>query len=138
MIGGGGGRALAHFVEAAERQQNTLLINSTPLIVRSLQGLFPQSYRDIVPIAGLIGEYSVFAVRSDAAIADWPALITALQSAPRRYTLGGGSVRGSMDHIAIALAAGAAGDATRVRCAICLTTAAARPCSRCWAVRLMC
>ena len=109
MIGGGGGRALAHFVEAADRQQNTLLINSTPLLVRSLQGLFPQSFRDTVPLAGLIGEYSVFAVRTDSAITDWSTLIETLQSTPGRITLGGGSVRGSMDHIAIALAARAAG-----------------------------
>ena len=59
MTGGGGGRAMAHFIETADRQQDTLLINSTPLIIRSLQGLFPHDHQDLVPIAGLVGEYLI-------------------------------------------------------------------------------
>ena len=65
LSGGGGGRAIAKLIETAQRQQNTLLINSTPIIVRSLQGIFPQSFRDLVPIASVIADYSCFAVRKD-------------------------------------------------------------------------
>jgi len=109
MSGGGGGRAMSHFIETAPRQKRTLLVNSTPLLVRSLQGLFPQSHRDLVAIAGLIAEASVLAVRADSDIVDLAALIASLSSAPRRYTVGGGSVRGSFDHIAAALILQAAG-----------------------------
>jgi putative tricarboxylic transport membrane protein len=109
MTGGGGGRALGHFVETAQRQQQTLLINSTPLIVRSLQGLFPQSYRDLVPIAALVAEFNAVVVRADSSIVSWPELIKALQADPRSVTTGGGSVRGSMDHVVLAQALEATG-----------------------------
>ncbi len=104
MTGGGGGRAMAHFIETADRQQNTLLINSTPLIIRSLQGLFPHDHHDLVPIAGLVGEYGAFVVRSDSALGSWPEFVAALQANPRAIHVGGGSVRGSLDHLILALA----------------------------------
>lgn len=109
MTGGGGGRALGHFVETAERQQQTLLINSTPLIVRSLQGLFPQSYRDVVPVAGLVAEYNAIVVRADADLLSWPQLLGQLEADPRSVTTGGGSVRGSLDHVVLAQALDAMG-----------------------------
>jgi len=51
MSGGGGGKALNHLISTAERQEKTLLVNSTPIIIRSLTGVFPQSFRDLTPIA---------------------------------------------------------------------------------------
>ncbi len=116
MTGGGGGRAMAHFIETADRQTNTLLINSTPLIIRSLQGLFPHDHRDVVPIAGLVGEYGAFVVRNDSPLESWPSLITALEANTGALNIGGGSVRGSLDHIVLALAMEASGlDPRRVR-----------------------
>ena len=49
--GGGGGKAMAYFVANGDTLKNTLLVNSAPLFVLSLQGLFPHSYRDLTPIA---------------------------------------------------------------------------------------
>lgn len=109
MTGGGGGRAMAHFVETAERQQDTLLVNSTPLIIRSLQGLFPHDHHDLVPIAGLVGEYGAFVVRTDSTISSWPELIARLEKDPRGVNVGGGSVRGSLDHLVLAMALEASG-----------------------------
>ena len=34
MSGGGGGKALNHMISTAARQENTLLVNSTPIIIR--------------------------------------------------------------------------------------------------------
>lgn len=109
MTGGGGGRAMAHFIETAGRQQETLLVNSTPLIVRSLQGLFPHSYHDVIPVAGLIGEYGAFVVRNDSPIGSWQDFLNALRERPGSLNVGGGSVRGSLDHIVLALALSGAG-----------------------------
>jgi putative tricarboxylic transport membrane protein len=109
MTGGGGGRALGHFVETAERQQQTLLINSTPLIVRSLQGLFPHSYRDVVPVAGLVAEYNAFVVHADSDLMSWPQLLGQLKAEPSSVATGGGSVRGSLDHVVLAQALDATG-----------------------------
>jgi putative tricarboxylic transport membrane protein len=109
MTGGGGGRAMAHFIETADRQQETLLINSTPLIIRSLQGLFPHDHHDLVPIAGLVGEYGAFVVRADSKLSSWLQFIDLLKDNPRGVNVGGGSVRGSLDHLILALALEKAG-----------------------------
>ena len=109
VSGGGGGRAMSQFLANAKRYENALIVNSTPLIVRSLQGLFPHSYRDLTPIAGLIADYGIFVVRTDHPIADWQSVIDILQANSRSVNIGGGSVRGSLDHIVLALALEAAG-----------------------------
>ena len=108
VSGGGGGRAMAYFLENAERFDLPLLVNSTPLVLRSLQGLFPFSFRDLTPVAALVGDYGVFVVRADSPLLNWTAVIGALRQAPGRLVVGGGSVRGSLDHIVLALALEAA------------------------------
>ena len=116
VSGGGGGRAMAHFLENAARFDSPLLVNSTPLLVRSLQGLFPYSFRDLTPVAALVADPGVFVARADDGPSHWPALLAQLRQNPRSITFGGGSVRGSLDHIVLALALDAAGiDAKQVR-----------------------
>lgn len=114
--GGGGGKAMAYFVNSGASLDNTLLVNSAPLIVRSLQGLFPHSYRDLVPIAGLIADPGVIAVRADSPFQQWTDVAAALKDPQRRMFVGGGSVKGSLDHITLSLLAQAEGiDPRRVR-----------------------
>ena len=48
LSGGGGGKAIAHLIETANRQTDTLMVNSTPIVIRSLSGIFPQSFRDVL------------------------------------------------------------------------------------------
>ena len=55
---------MAYFVSNGDTQR-THLRELSALIVRSLQGLFPHSYQDLVPIAGLIADPGVIAVRED-------------------------------------------------------------------------
>ena len=93
MPGGGGGRALSQYLENRSRYQDAVLVNSTPLIVRSLQGLFPQSFRNLTPIAGLIADYGIFVVRADDSILSWDQLETAFKRDPSSIVVGGGSAR---------------------------------------------
>jgi putative tricarboxylic transport membrane protein len=109
LSGGGGGRAIAKLIETAPRQQNTLLINSTPMVVRSLQKIFPQSFRDLVPIASVIADYSCFAVRRDSSFSNWQQVVDQFVKNPRSVKVAGGSVRGSTDHFIIARAIQLAG-----------------------------
>ena len=109
VSGGGGGRAMAHFIDNAARFDAPLLVNSTPLLVRSLQGVFPYGLDDLTPVAALVADPGVFVVRQDDPLADWPALLDKLRADPRSVVFGGGSVRGSLDHIVLALALEAAG-----------------------------
>lgn len=113
LSGGGGGRAIAKLIETAARQQNTLMINSTPLVVRSLQKIFPQSFRDLVPIASIIADYSCFVVIKDSPYSDWHQVIKQFTSDPRSVKVAGGSVRGSTDHLIIARAFQLAGGEPR-------------------------
>ncbi|MFT4721400.1 MAG: putative tricarboxylic transport membrane protein [Candidatus Azotimanducaceae bacterium] len=109
LSGGGGGRAIAKLIETAERQPYTLLINSTPMVVRSLQKVFPQSFRDLVPIASVIADYSVFVVPKDSALMNFDDVVGAFEDNPRSVKVAGGSVRGSTDHFIFARAIEMAG-----------------------------
>jgi putative tricarboxylic transport membrane protein len=109
LSGGGGGRAIGKLIETAERQQYTMLISSTPMVVRSLQKIFPQSFRDLRPVASVIADYSCFVVRKDSPLRTWKDVVAAFVQDPRRVKVAGGSVRGSTDHIIFAKAIELAG-----------------------------
>jgi len=116
MSGGGGGKAIAHLIETAAKQQGTLMVNSTPIVIRSLQGIFPQSFRDLTPIAGTIGDYAAIVVRADSPHKDFASLVAAFNADPKSVAIGGGSVAGGMDHLVAALVMKKAGaDATKVK-----------------------
>ena len=62
MSGGGGGKALAFMINT--KPENTILVQSTPLVLRSItrhkgyvKGSGVLSYKDVTPIAGVIGDY---------------------------------------------------------------------------------
>ena len=116
IVGASGGRGLSVFVENSARFRTALIVNSAPLILRRLQGMYPLGFRDLTPIAGLVADYGIFVVKDAAPIRDWSSTVARLQADPRAVTLGGGSARGSLDHVVAALALDAAGvDARRVR-----------------------
>ncbi len=116
MSGGGGGKAIAHLIETAEKQQGTLMVNSTPIVIRSLQKVFPQSFRDLTPIAGTIGDYAAFVVNTESDIKDFGDLVARYKADPKKVAVGGGSVAGGMDHIVAAMIMKAAGaEPTKVK-----------------------
>ena len=107
--GGGGGKAMSYFVNSKASFQNTLLVNSTPLLIRSIQGVFKQTYEDVVPIAALITDPAVIAVNPDSEYDTWNDVVEDIRSNKKRLLVGGGSVRGSLDHIALSLLLEASG-----------------------------
>ena len=107
MSGGGGGKAIAHLIETNDG--GVLMVNSTPIVIRSLQGVFPQSFRDLTPIAGTIGDYAALVVNTDSDIADFAGLLATYNADPSNVAIGGGSVAGGMDHLVTALVMKAAG-----------------------------
>jgi putative tricarboxylic transport membrane protein len=109
LSGGGGGRALAHFIATAERQQDTLLVSSTPILIATLRGRLEYSWRDLEPVASLIGDYLTFAVRDDSPILTWRDVTDRFRDDPASVPIAGGSVLGGMDHLVTSLALDAAG-----------------------------
>jgi putative tricarboxylic transport membrane protein len=109
MSGGGGGTAIAYMIETASRQQNTLMINSTPIVIRSLQGVFPQSFKDLSLVAAVVADYQVLVVSKNSKYNSWADIKAAFDKNPTALKIGGGSSRGSMDHLVAAQIFKAAG-----------------------------
>lgn len=109
MSGGGGGKALNHLISTAARQEKTMLVNSTPIIIRSLTGVFPQSFRDLTPIASVIADYAAFVVPKDSKYTSLKQVIADFQKDPKSVKVAGGSVKGGMDHLVPAMVVKAAG-----------------------------
>lgn len=116
MSGGGGGKAIGWLIENASSNHETLMVNSTPIIIRSLTKRFPQNFRDLTPIAGIIGDYQALFVNAQSNISSFDDLIAIYKNNPADLSIAGGSVPGSMDHISAALAFKAAdADPTKVK-----------------------
>ncbi|WP_434361887.1 tripartite tricarboxylate transporter substrate binding protein [Parasalinivibrio latis] len=116
LSGGGGGKAIAHLIETADQAHDTLMVNSTPIVIRSLSKVFPQSFRDLTPIAAIIGDYGAFVVPVDSKYKTFKDVVADYNKNPRSVSVAGGSARGSMDHLVAAMAFGAAGgDPRRVK-----------------------
>ncbi|MEL7127672.1 MAG: tripartite tricarboxylate transporter substrate-binding protein, partial [Pseudomonadota bacterium] len=110
MSGGGGGVAIAHMIENAASLENTMMVNSTPIVIRSLTGVFPQSFRDLTLVAGTIGDYAALVVNADSDLQSMDDLLTAYRADSDGFAIGGGSVPGGMDHLVAAMAMQAAGE----------------------------
>jgi putative tricarboxylic transport membrane protein len=116
MSGGGGGKAIAFLIENADSNQGTLMVNSTPIVIRSLTGVFPQSFRDLTMVAGTIGDYAALVVGKDSSINSMSDLMAAYNADANAVAIGGGSVPGGMDHLVAAMVMEAGGaDATAVK-----------------------
>lgn len=99
MSGGGGGKALNYIVENAQSNEGTLMVHSTPIIVRALNKTVDMGYRDVTPVAGVIGDYAAIVVGKNSPYESWDQLYAAFSENPRDVAIGGGSAPGSMDHL---------------------------------------
>ena len=116
MSGGGGGKAIGFLIENADSNHGTLMVNSTPIVIRSLTGVFPHTFRDLTLVAGTIGDYAALVVGKDSPINDMSDLIAAYDADASGTAIGGGSVPGGMDHLVAAMVMEAAGkDALNVK-----------------------
>ena len=116
MSGGGSGKAIGYLIENAKSQHDTLMVHSTPIIIRSLVGRFPYTFRDLTMVASTIGDYAAFVVKKDSEFNLFKDLVAAFRANPRQVAIGGGSVPGSMDHLVAAMAIEVAGeDPTKVK-----------------------
>ncbi|KEP91864.1 tripartite tricarboxylate transporter substrate binding protein [Aeromonas caviae] len=116
MSAGGGAKAIAHLIETSAQSDKTLMVNSTPIIVKSLSKELPQSFRDLTPVAAIIADYQALAVKADSPYQNWAQLLAAYEENPAKVKIAGGSARGSLDHLVAALTFKNAGaDASKLR-----------------------
>ena len=109
MSGTSGGKAMTYLVETANTQRQTLMINSTPIVIRSLQKIFPLSFKDLTPIGAVIADYQVLALKADSPLKNWEDVLAKFKSDARALKIGGGSIQGGMDHLVSAQIFKAAG-----------------------------
>ena len=109
MSGGGGGKAIGYLIENADSNHATLMLNSTPIVIRSLTGVFPHNFRDLTLVSGTIGDYAALVVGKDSPINSMADLIAAYEADASGTAIGGGSVPGGMDHLVAAMVMEAAG-----------------------------
>jgi len=109
MSGGGGGKAIGYLIENADSNHGTLMVNSTPIVIRSLTGVFPHNFRDLTLVSGTIGDYAAMVVGKDSPINSMADLLAAYDADPSGTAIGGGSVPGGMDHLVAAMVMEAAG-----------------------------
>ncbi|NSX53500.1 tripartite tricarboxylate transporter substrate binding protein [Parasulfitobacter algicola] len=110
MSGGGGGKAIGYMIENANSQHDTLMVNSTPIVIRSLTGVFPYNFSDLTLVAGTIGDYATIVVGKDSPINSMDDLLATYRENPGSTAIGGGSVPGGMDHLVAAMIMKAAGE----------------------------
>ena len=109
MSGGGGGKAIGYLIENAESLHDVLMVNSTPIVIRSLTGVFPQNFRDLTLVASTIGDYAAIVSAAEGPYQSMGDLVDAFAADPDAVAIGGGSVPGGMDHLVAAMVMEAAG-----------------------------
>lgn len=102
MSGASGGKGVSHMVETAAQNRHVLIINSTPIIARSLIPAYGQSWRDLTPVAAVIGDYGAVIVRDASPYESFEQITGDLATDSRSITFAGGSTRGGMDHLILA------------------------------------
>lgn len=110
LSGGGGGVAIANLIENAASNDGTLMVNSTPIVIRALTGEISQSFRDLTAVAGTVGDYAALVVKADSPITSMEEALAAYRADAARFSIGGGSVPGGMDHLVAAIVMQAAGE----------------------------
>ena len=107
--GGGGGVGLA-FMSAQKGTDYTLVVYSPPLIINNINGTFEgKSYKDLTPLAKLITDYQIILVKADSPYQTLEDLLNAMRADTKAIKFAGVSSPGSMDHVAFAKIAKAAG-----------------------------
>ena len=110
--GENGAVGLTYMLENAEALPNTLFLNTTQIVARSLNGTTSDSYAELAPVAAPIGDYAAFIVHPGSDLASMADLVSAFTANPGQGAIGGGSAPLGMDHLISAMALGAAGQAS--------------------------
>lgn len=99
VVGPGGTRGVAQLIEAAARYQEALLVHSAPLIIGGLRQQNVPTYRDITPVAAVIGDYHAYAVPNYSLLKTWEKVAFTHAKDRQWIKAAGGSISGSWDHL---------------------------------------
>jgi putative tricarboxylic transport membrane protein len=106
--GGGGMVAISQFVTSKRGNAQAVVVQGAGTVFFPLTNKTPVSLADVRPLARLVGEYEVMAVRADSPIRSFADLIERFKAGPGSVAWGGGSP-GSTENIFFARIAKIAG-----------------------------
>lgn len=101
--GAGGGKGIKTLINEGKGRTNLILVNSTPILLRHLNGTFPESFRDLTPLAATIADYQAIVVLAESPYRTLKELAEAIKQNPGKIAITGGSSPGSMDHLSAAM-----------------------------------
>lgn len=96
---GGGGATGWNYLKGKEGQGEFLAATSPLLLQNNILGKSELTYKSFTPLAALMTEWEVVAVRADAPWKDGKAFFDALKADPSRMHIGVGPALGNDDHI---------------------------------------
>lgn len=99
--GGSGTVGLTELITQNRKNPYMMMVTSPPIILNQLTGISQYGYKDIVPVANLITDYMILAVKADSNLKTLKDLSKALKENPTSVKLGGGGAPGSMNHLAL-------------------------------------
>ncbi len=84
-MSGGGGKAIGFLIENAKSNHGTLMVNSTPIVIRSLVERFPHNFRDLTMIADTIGDYAAIITSKNSKFKNFKDLVAHIKGTPKKY-----------------------------------------------------
>jgi putative tricarboxylic transport membrane protein len=110
----GGGQALGfNYLNQNQGNGHYLAIGTISLLTNRITGINPLNYEDITPVANLVGEYIVFAVRTESSLATGKDVATRLKADPTALSVAFSGSLGNHNHMAIGLLGQAVGSDVR-------------------------
>lgn len=106
----GGGQALGFtYLNQHQGDGHYLSIGTISLLTNRITGVNPLGYDDITPVANLVAEYVVFAVRTESPIRDGKDFGERVRASPNAISVAFSGTPGNHNHMAIGLVGKAAG-----------------------------
>lgn len=116
MPGGSGAVGIAHMITRRKGDPHVLAVMGSALTGTLARKAVPYTFRDVVPIASITGDFQVIVVRRDSPFNTLRVLLDVFRRDPSLIAVGGGSALGALDHLTFSLLAKKVGvDATKVR-----------------------
>lgn len=107
---GGGGHAKAYaYLGQQAKDPHFLSITSSTILTNHINGRLPHTYTAFTPLAVMVTEYIVFAVRPDSPLKSGRDLLDQLRKDPGSLSIGISSALGGTHHLSVALPAQSAG-----------------------------
>ncbi len=106
----GGGQSIGFtYLNQSDNNGHSISIGTISLLTNRITGVNPLNYEDVTPIANLIAEYIVFAVRTESPLSGGKELISALRKDEKSISIAFSGSPGNHNHMAIGLFGKAAG-----------------------------